>query len=135
MPATQLCLTRDVNGYVSYGLQFSVKGAGVLLAQNTAQFIVIPGEPTYSVNKWSLVFSFDPGLRIFVAYTPAAIYAGNMGNIITAAVPSGTLNADFDTYHSELNPVSREVFGGDVVSLITPDTSAYVTIKAYALQQ
>ncbi len=106
-------MTRDVNGFNGFGVFPSLDIWNTTLAANTEQHFTVPA----SAAKWIAVFSFDPGLRIFCAYN------------LTAAVPG----ASFVSGTAELNPTAWEVKAGDVLSFITPDTSAYMTVKFYAL--
>lgn len=110
-------MIRDINGYNGFGLPFSDTGFQTTLAQNVAQPYTIPLSISANYSKYIAIFSFDPGLRIFVA------------NNTTAEVPGSS----FASTVSELNPTARLVKGGDVLSFITPDTAAYVNVKLYAI--
>lgn len=111
---TPLLMVRDLSGAITFGLPFSDNGFQTTLQQNLPQSLTIPE----GNEKYLAVFSFDPGFRIFVAANA------------TATVPS----ASFSSTVSELNPASRLVMAGDVLSFITPDTTTYVNVTLYAIQ-
>lgn len=115
---TSLNMVRDMNGFNTFGLQFSDTGFQTTLAANVAQSFTVPTISNVGQGNYLAIFSFDPGLRIFVARNA------------TAVVPGGS----FSSTVSELNPTSRFVIVGDVISFITPDTTAYVNVKLYAIQ-
>jgi hypothetical protein len=90
------------------------------LATNTAQTYTVPG--TSSV-KYQVRFSYLSTTNIFV------------GCNATAATPGAglqTTTAYLEYRPGGLDGSKRQVKGGDVLSFITPDASAYVGI---ALQQ
>lgn len=109
--ATKFAMSRDINGYNGFGLPFSVDGAFTTLAQNVAQSFTVPSD----YPNWIAVFSYSVGSNVFV---------NGMG---TATVPGGTVTDST----SQLNPVARAVKGGQTISVITPDTAAYVQISYY----
>jgi len=106
-------LTRDINGYNGFGLDFCEDNQSVTLAANVEQNFTVPG----NYATWIAVFSYEPGASVWVA------------NNFTATIPGGTLAATF----SELNPTARRVKAGDVISLISPDDSVAVGVSLYAL--
>ncbi len=106
-------MTRDINGFNGFGLRVCLDIWSVQLSANTEQHFTVPSNH----KNWIAIFSYDPGLRVFVA----------VGQ--TAAVPGGSIG----TGTSALNPTAKQVVLGDVISLITPDTSAFVTVELYAL--
>jgi len=103
---------RDQAGNAAYAPQFTSDNYNVQLAESIAQSLTVPS----NFNQWVAVFSFDPGLRIFVA------------NNTTATVPGSS----FAQSASQLNPGARVVNAGDVLSFITPDVSAFITVSFYA---
>lgn len=106
-------MTRDINGFNGFGLRVCQDIFSVQLAATTEQHFTVPA----NYENWIAIFSYDPGLRIFVG----------IGQ--TAAVPSGTIGAGT----CALNPTAKQVVKGNIISLITPDTSAFVTVELYAL--
>jgi len=112
--STKFQLTRDINGYNGFGLKFADDKYSTTLASSVAQSLVIPS----NFAKWIAIFSFAPGTEVWVA------------NNAAATIPGGA----FAATNSELNPVGREVAGGDILSFITPNTQAEVSVTLYALQ-
>lgn len=108
-------LTRDINGYNGFGLPPADDKQATTLAQSVAQTFTVPS----NFNVWLAIFSYDPGLRIFVAYN---------GN--TAAVPGSSVASTT----SELLPTARQLNGGTQISVITPDQAAYVQVSYYAIR-
>ena len=118
-------LTRDVNGYNGFGLQFSDTKFNATIAQSTDTTLTIGGNAVMggiaqpSVNKYIAIFSYEPGSQVWVA------------DNATAAIPAG---ASFASTTSELNPSARVVNAGDVVHFFTPDSGgANVSVILYAL--
>lgn len=109
----RLALSRDINGYVTFGRQPSTDVRRFLLVANAAQNFTVPS----NFPVWEIIFSFDPGLRIFVSSTT------------TATVPTTADSAD-----AEMNPTDWRLNAATVVSLITPDATAYATVTMYAVQ-
>lgn len=112
--AIQFSMIRDINGYNGFGILFSDVNYSSLMTVGLAATITIP----YDFENWLAIFSIDPGSRIWVA------------NNQTAVAPT---DASFGSTYSQLNPTARQVKAGDVLSLITPDTSAYVGVSLYGL--
>jgi len=110
----KLALTRDINGFNTFGIAPSDVKVGVQLIQNDEESFQVPT----AFKFYELVFSIDPGLRVWVSYDGA-----------TPDVPSST----FATINSELNPAARTVPGGTIVNCITPDTSAFVGVMMYGI--
>lgn len=118
MTATvNLAMTRDVNGYVAFGVQFTPLNWDTTLAANVAQSATVPNNPSSTNNVWLAIFSFEKGTDVYVA------------NNATATVAGGS----FAQTPSQLNPTPRQVNGGDVLSFITADTSAVVGVSYYAV--
>ena len=113
--ATKLSLTRDINGYSTFGLlpPLAADNQNTTLSANSAQTFTINGN--YSVA--SVIFQIPPGAAIFVAHNTTATLPG--GSVATSA--------------SVLNPVSWQVNQGDTISAITADTSDYFGITTYAI--
>lgn len=108
---------------------FALKQAGLLysatLAANTAATVTVPSSfamGTYaspqSKPQFVAVFSYEAGPNVYVSINN------------TAAVPAG---ATLAATTSELNPHSRLVQAGDVISVITATASTDITIALYAI--
>lgn len=110
---TKFFLTRDINGFNGFGLNPSNYIEEVQLLANAEQHFTVSSQNA----NWLAIFSYDPGMRIFVAYNN------------TAAVPTTTFAAGV----SDLLPTALKVQGGSKLSFITPDTAAYTVVKFYAL--
>lgn len=109
-------LTRDVAGNNTFGLPFSkFKWDNTLTVGGGAKALTIPAKSA----KWSAIFAIEPGAEVWVA------------NNETATLPA---IGEFVTTDSEMNPVSREVKAGDVLSLITGNADAKVGIVLYPIQ-
>ena len=111
--------SRGVNGY---GLPFCDTIFTSTLDAATAATVTVPGNATlgptvYQIDKFLAVFSYQPGTSVFVAVNG------------TAAVPAG--NA-FVESNSELNPSCKFVNAADVLSFITPDATAQVSVAIYS---
>lgn len=111
--STQFNLNRDLTGAPAYSPPFAEDNKQVTLSAGAAQTMTVPSN--YSV--WEVMFSFGPGKEVWVA------------NNHTATLPSGSVAATF----SQLNPSSRFVNKGDVLSFITNDTTATVGASFYAV--
>lgn len=113
--STKFAMTRDINGYNGFGLMFADDKYSVTLAAATGATLTIPG----NFAKWLVIFAYEPGTHVWVA------------NNATAAVPAG---ATLVATTSELNPTARHVKAGDVLSLITANTTADVGVSLYAIE-
>lgn len=111
---TKLVLTRDINGYNTFGLPFSSQKKDTTLATTVEQTVTAP---VTNLKGYLAVFSFEPGAKVWVALNA------------TATLP-GAAFADTD---SELNPTAREVPAGGVLHFITNDTTAEVGVSFYEL--
>jgi len=109
-------MTRDINGYNGFGLQFPDYCFSANLKANVASTaLTVPGDETY----WVAIFQIAPGSNVFVSVNGTAAVAGNSGN--------------FSAVTSVYNPTALKVRNTDTITCITPDTTAYVTISFYAL--
>lgn len=98
-------------------LPFSDVSYPVALATNTDETITVPGAIT---TQYQALFSYTSIANVFVRIND------------TAVVPApGTATL---TQYNEFRPEKRYVKGGDVIHLITPDTSAYVGVSLRQLQ-
>lgn len=93
-------------------IPFSDACAQLNLQQDTAQTYTVPGDKTI---KYTALFSYTDDSNVFVSLNG------------TAASPA--LGSKTETKRLEFRPNKRYVQGGDVLSLITPDTNAYVGIS------
>lgn len=118
--SAKFILTRDINSYNGFGLPISdVDNWSTTLAANVAQTTTVPSMPFANCSGWIAVFSYSPGASVFVA------------NNATATIPTSSFGATT----SQLNPVGRFVKAGDVLSFITADTTDFVQVSFYAVQQ
>jgi|ERR1700761_1866882 len=121
--ATKFNLSRDINGFNGFGVPFSDTLYATNLTTGAAQSLAVPlvmgmgGNGIYNGPEYIAIFSFEPGSNVWVS---------NGG---TAATPGSS----FALSTSELNPAARFVKGGDILSFITPDSSAYVGVAFYVL--
>ncbi len=112
---TPLSMVRDITGAVTFGLAFCDqphKYCGKV-SVNLTQELTVPDD----ASQFLAVFSFEPGASVYVANNTLATIAG------------GT----FATTNSDLNPNSRLVKAGDVLSFTTSDTTAQVWVAFYAI--
>lgn len=124
--ATGFEITRDINGYVAYGLKFTDIAYSCTLTASSATALTVPtisaiGGATFtgtSKPRLVAIFAYDANSSVWVA------------NNATAANPAG---ASFAATTSELNPAAREVFGGDVLSFYSTGTSINVGVSFYWL--
>ena len=110
---TQLAMTRDINGYNTFGLVPSTKKFNTTLAVGVAQTFTTPSDS----SSYLAIFSMEPGASIWCALNT------------TAVLPGGSVAAT----SSELNPTSWEVQAGDTISVISPNTTAEIGVKFYAI--
>lgn len=116
--STPFDMGRDINGFNAFAPIYSDTVYQTTLSANIEQHFTVPGSKIGQFQNYIAVFSFDPGLRIFFANNVMAVIPG----ILFAAGPG------------ELNPTTRYVKAGDILSFITPDTTAYVTVALYVIQ-
>lgn len=111
--STKFNMTRDINGYNSFGLVPAYDKQNTILAATVSQDFTVPSNFIDCVA----VFYFEPGSSIWVSYNS------------TPTLPNGGVS---DT-NCEGNPTVWQVKGGDVISMITNNTTAEVGIKYYGL--
>lgn len=121
---TSFSFVRDINGFNSFGLPFSIQKYSANLAQDTDTTVSVPTQgpmgstsSTYT-DRYIAIFEYEPGTSVFVALNQ------------TAQVPAG---ASFALTTSDMNPAARYVSAGDTLHFYTHDTNAYVTVLFYAL--
>lgn len=112
---SKFAISRDGNGVISYGLAFADDKYSATLTASTATALTVPVD----LRKGIAIFSYTPGASVWVAKN------------LTAAVPAGNT---FASVTSELNPVAREVIGGDTLSFITADNAIDVGVTFYAME-
>jgi len=110
-------MTRDINGYNGFGLQFSDNKYSGLLSAGVEQTLTVPESPFADYPNLLAVFSFEPGSTVWVSLNA------------TAVVPSTSISSS----NSELNPAARYVTGGDVLHFITDDASDEYGVIFYAV--
>ncbi|MHB9161398.1 MAG: hypothetical protein ACYC6W_11035 [Nitrosotalea sp.] len=106
---------RDVTGAPAYSPPFAIDNFSTTLAANVAQSVTVPS----TSSTYIAIFSFVPGAAVWVA------------NNVAATVPGGS----FAATKSQLNPASRFVNAGDVLSFITSDTTDQIGVSFYAVSQ
>lgn len=110
--SNRFLLGKDVNGNVDYSLPIESTKFSITLLQNSAQPVTVPD----FVGMWKIVFSFEPGAKIWVAFDS------------TAALPAGNT---FASTTSILNPTTRYMKQGTIISFITNDQSAEIGIECF----
>jgi hypothetical protein len=111
---TMLNFGRDVQGYNAYAPPFATDLKSATLANGSAKSFTVPSN--YKI--WNVNFSYQSGVDIWVSING------------TAAVPAGS---SFASTNSILNPASRTVTAGTVISCITANTTADIGIEMYAV--
>lgn len=112
--STLLNFGRDINGYNAYAPQFSTDIFSATLTNGSEETFTIPSN--YKIWLMSIVPSV--GGNIFIARNN------------TATIP---VSSTFSSTNSEQNPGARTVFGGDVIHVITDNTSVDVSVVLYAV--
>jgi hypothetical protein len=122
--ATKWNMTRDINGYNGFGMQFSDLKYSCSLTTSSDTTLTVPssmgmgGNGFSSSSNWLAVFEYTQGADVFVALNAVA------------QVPAGDT---FALTTSDQNPVARQVKGGDVLHFFTAGTGVNVTVLFYAL--
>jgi hypothetical protein len=110
---TKLALQADINGKNTFGRVPSVNIVAGILTEDTPDSFVVPT----AFKFYELIFSYDPGLRVWVSSTTTAVF------------PVGSTS----TSTSELLPSVLVVPGGATISIITPETSASYSCSMYEI--
>jgi hypothetical protein len=129
--STKFNMTRDINGYNGFGLQFSDTNFSVTLTTDTDTSLTVPsnsgmgGNGISSQPLWLAVFNYDPGASVWVAINTAA---------------SAPVGATFAATASTLNPAARLVKGkdslgnaADVIHVLSTGTGVNVSVSFYSL--
>lgn len=103
-------------------IPFSDVCAQVALQANTAETYTVPGLVT---DQYSARFTYAANSNVFVRYTSSD------KTPVAATVPAaGTVEEEqYNEFRPGDDGSQRYVNGGDVISLITPDATAYVGIS------
>ncbi len=114
---TPLILGKDATGQCAFAPKPSVNIESAYLADGTASSFTVPS----TADNWNVSFQKEDGTTIFVDFTGA-----------TAALPvSGSLSSTT----AECNPGSRTVTKGTIISVITPNTNAYISCVMWQVGQ
>lgn len=97
-------------------IPFSDECAQIGLVANGAVSYTVPGANTL---KYTALLSYNSNSNVFVAL-----------NTTATVPPGGTATT---TKREEFRPFKRFVIGGDVLSFITPDATAYVGVSLRAI--
>lgn len=117
MNMTPLNMSRDINGYNTFGIeQSNTKYATTLLA-GVEQHLTVPATGDAAYRHVLAVFFQDAGSNIFVSVNA------------TASLPGSS----FALSDCEENPSARQVKPGDILSFITADTKDSVGVSFYAI--
>lgn len=106
---TALNLGKDAVGQCAYAPAPSVNIENVYLGDGTAASFTVPS----TVPNWYVSFQKEDGATIFVDFTGA-----------TAVLPD---TDSFASSTSECNPGIRNVAAGTSISVISPNTNAYLS--------
>ncbi len=110
---TQLLMTRDNTGAVTFGRVPTTAAFSTELADGVAQEFTAPTD----FPKYLAIFYFQPGKSVWCSIDG------------TAEVPGASVAAT----NSEGNPTSWQVPAGSTISVITNDTTAEVGVSFYAV--
>jgi hypothetical protein len=88
------------------------------LTANVVTTITLPGT---QVNKYVLTFGVSSNSNVFIGYQ------------VTPTVPAGDSAPETAREEYMIPGMQRYAFGGNVISLISPDTAAYGSVTARAI--
>jgi len=115
---TKLNFARDVQGYNAEAPPFSTNTYSATLAAGTASSITIPGD----VPVWYMTVKVQPTGWVWISRTAAAsVPAGGTFAANSAEMAPGTLE------------FRRTVYMGDVISFLSPNTTADVEVSLFAV--
>lgn len=97
-------------------IPFSDVCTSLALTTGNVQTVTIPGPVT---AQYQALFGFNDTDRVFVSKNATPSYPAP--------------GAQISNQYTELRPDKRYVNGGDVLSFLTPDTLAYVTVSLRSL--
>jgi|HubBroStandDraft_6_1064221.scaffolds.fasta_scaffold08618_11 hypothetical protein len=106
---TALFLGKDASGQCAFAPKPSVNIENVYLGDGTAASFTVPS----TADNWFVSFQKEDGVTIFVDFTGA-----------TAVLPD---SGSFASGTAECNPGVRTLSAGTSVSVITPNTNAYLS--------
>lgn len=114
-----LQLGRDVQGYPTKAMDFSLNQYTGILAQNTPVTVTIPK----ATAKWLMSIVVEPGANVWIAHND------------TAAIPatSGVISTSVSELICSYQPFQRVVYANDDISLVTSDTTAKLSIALYSI--
>jgi hypothetical protein len=102
--STKINLIRDINGFVTYGIETAYNKVSALIATTDDESFTVPSNYPY----WLAIFSLPAGSEVWVSINN------------NAAAPS----SGFSATDSELNPAVRYLKAGDVVNLLNPTANS-----------
>lgn len=114
MATTLLEFGRDVQGFNAYAPPFSTNMFSATLQAGIEETMTVPS----NFKVWNISFSYQAGTNVWVARNA------------TATVPAG---ATLAATNSSLIPASRTVYAGDVIHMITDNSSAEVGVELYGI--
>jgi hypothetical protein len=112
----QFNLGRDLTGANTFLAPDSNNKMSMVLAVGVAQTITVPLAENSSQYKWDVIFSFEPGSKVWTAINGTAI------------APTGAASAT----NSSLNRVGYcRLSSGDTISFITSDTAVEIGVEFF----
>lgn len=109
-------LGRDLTGLNTFLAPDSNNKMSMVLVAGVAQTVTVPLAENSSQYKWDVIFSFEPGSKVWTAVNN------------TAAAPTGAVGAT----NSSLNRVGYcRLNSGDTISFITDDTSVEIGVEFF----
>lgn len=114
--STLLDFGRDVQGLNAYAPQFPIDIFTATLAAATAKSVTVPS----SAPVWIMYIRVQPTGWVWVSRTAtAAVPAGSSLASATSDLAVGTIE------------FKRTVYAGDVISVITPNTTCDIVVEFY----
>lgn len=126
--STKFNMTRDINGYNGFGLDFTDSAYSVSLTANADTTLTVPaidstGGASYSASakpQLIAVFEYTPGTEVWIAKNASA------------SIPGGS---SFAATSSQMLPAARKVQGGDILHFYTSGTGVNVSVSFYWINQ